>query len=133
MNVLTKYVMAAFLVCAASLANAEMVYDNVESGLLSVYPAGSIMTNEKADAALATVDQFTASAEARYLDEQRVCYTKFFAQRCLDTAKDNHRVTIKAIRQVDIEANRYKRQARADESERSLNERNASREANKPK
>ncbi len=128
---LKKCLLLVLFGLTAQVAFAEEVYADVQSGLLEVYPAGSITSGAKADAALSLVDQFTASTEARYIDEQRVCYTKFFVTRCLDRAKADHHVTASAINKIGIEANRFKRQARADDSERVLTERKANRAANK--
>lgn len=132
MSFLKKCLLSMLLACSAQVVLAEEVYADVESGLLSVHPAGSVTTVDKADAALAAVDQFTVSTEAHYIDVQRVCYEKFFVQHCLDKAKDDHRVTVKAINQVEIEANRFKRQARADDSVQRLKARNDNRAATKP-
>lgn len=132
MSFLKKCLLAMLLACSAQAVLAEEVYADVESGLLSVHPAGSITSVDKADAALAAVDQFAASTEARFIDAQRVCYGKFFVQHCLDKAKDDHRVTVKAINQVEIEANRFKRQVRADDSAQRLKARNDNRAAIKP-
>lgn len=131
MFVLKNSLMAILLAFTAHSALAEEVYADVVDGLVNVYPAGSITTGKKAEDALAAVDRFTAVSEARYIELQRVCYGKFFTTRCLDSAKDDHRVTLKAINKVEIEANRYQRQARADEADRSIQERNAARSQNK--
>jgi colicin import membrane protein len=131
MFVLKNSLLAIVLAMVAQSVMAEEVYADVAAGLVQVYPAGSITSSVKADAALAAVDHFTTLSEARYIELQRVCYDKFFTTHCLDNAKDDHRVTLKAINKVEIEANRYQRQARADEADRSIQERNAARNQNK--
>lgn len=132
MNGLKKVLLAMLLVAMVPAAFAEEVYVDVEDGLLSVYPAASITTGDKADAALEAVDHFKATTEAAYIEAQRICYGKFFVTHCLDKVKADHRVTVKAINKVEVEANRFKRQARADQSQRNIDERNANRAATKP-
>jgi len=124
-----KCLLGVLFAAVAPVVAAQTVYADVESGLLSVFPAGSIDSVAKADTALIAAQEFDASTQARYIEVQRACHGQFFSQRCLDSAKDDYRATINAINEVSVEANRFKRQARADDRGQALEERNARRAA----
>jgi hypothetical protein len=86
------------------------------------YPAGSIRSTEEADEILAEADKERLVIEDQYIAEQRDCYKKFFVASCLDGAKERNRVAGKQVRDVEVEANAYKRQAKADDRDKSLAE-----------
>lgn len=86
------------------------------------YPSGSIRSTDEADEILAEADKERLVIEDQYIAEQRDCYKKFFVAVCLDGAKERNRVAGKQIRDVEVEANAYKRQAKADERDKSLAE-----------
>lgn len=86
------------------------------------YPLGSIRSTDEADEILAEADKERLVIEDQYIAEQRDCYKKFFVAVCLDGAKERNRVAGKQIRDVEVEANAYKRQAKADDRDKSLAE-----------
>jgi colicin import membrane protein len=132
MSVVKKSLLSCLLFALMPMAYAEEVYPTVRSALVEVYPAGSIVSSEQADAALSIAARLSTDADNFYLEQQRLCYDKFFLNYCLNVAKDNHRVTMNAIKTVEIQANRFQRQLRADEADRRIAERQANREAVKP-
>jgi hypothetical protein len=76
----------------------------------------------QADQQLASVARERAGIEARYAERERVCYDKFFVNNCLDEAKERRRSALAAQRAIEIQAERFKRQAAVDERDRKLAE-----------
>ena len=60
----------------------------------------------------ATLAEFAASEE--------VCYAKFFVNNCLDKAKEKRRSRLAILRAIEVEAERYKRQAAVDQRDREV-------------
>ncbi|WP_034297788.1 hypothetical protein [Herbaspirillum sp. RV1423] len=89
------------------------------------YPSGSIHSVDYADEVLAEADKERTIIEDQYIDEQRGCYKKFFVSSCLEDAKERNRVAVKQVRDVEVEANAYKRQAKADDRDKALAEQRA--------
>lgn len=106
---------AATTVSAQQPAQAEPTFNQR-------YPAASIHSTEAADAALEAANKERAMLEDRYLDDQRACYKKFFVSSCLEAAKERNRASVKEVKEVEVVANAYKRQAKADERDKSLSE-----------
>ena len=84
------------------------------------YPAGSIQSVEIADAALLESGRERTAVEARYKADEHKCYSKFFATKCLDEAKERRRLALTRVRSVEIEANSFKRRERVVERDRAL-------------
>lgn len=82
-----------------------------------VPPVASVV---QADQQLAAVARERAAIEARFAERERVCYAKFFVNRCLDEAKERHRNALAAQRAIEIQAERFKRQAVVDERDRQM-------------
>lgn len=61
-----------------------------------------------------------AKAEAEFAASEQQCYTKFFVNNCLDQAREKRRTTLAALHEVEIEAERYQRQAKVDERDRAV-------------
>jgi hypothetical protein len=74
----------------------------------------------QADQQLAAVARERAAIEARFAERERVCYNKFFVNRCLDEARERHRNSLAVQRAIEIQANRFKRQAVVDERDRQM-------------
>lgn len=89
------------------------------------YPSGSISSTDAADEILAEADKERQVINDQYIDDQRACYHKFFVASCLEDAKERNRVAVKQVRDVEVEANAYKRQAKADERDKALSEQHA--------
>lgn len=86
------------------------------------YPPGSIQSVETADKVLTDAQQERARAEAKFADDERACYPKFFVTSCVDAAKEERRRTLAQVQQVEVEANAFKRRARVEERDRALAE-----------
>ncbi|ASU41334.1 hypothetical protein hmeg3_08800 [Herbaspirillum sp. meg3] len=89
------------------------------------YPSGSIQSTDAADEILLEADKERQVINDQYIDEQRACYKKFFVSSCLEAAKERNRVAVRQVRDVEVEANAYKRQAKADDRDKSLAEQHA--------
>jgi hypothetical protein len=76
----------------------------------------------QADQQLAAVARERAAIEARFAERERVCYDKFFVNNCLDEAKERRRNALAAQRAIEVQAERFKRQAAVDARDRNLAE-----------
>lgn len=85
-------------------------------------PPPPVTSVAQADQQLAAVARERAAIEARFAERERVCYDKFFVNRCLDEAKERHRSSLAAQRAIEVQAERFKRQAVVDERDRKLAE-----------
>lgn len=85
-------------------------------------PPPPVTSVAEADQQLAAVARERAAIEARFVERERVCYTKFFVNNCLDEAKEQHRSALVAQRAIEIQANRFKRKAVVEERDRNLAE-----------
>jgi hypothetical protein len=81
-----------------------------------------VTSTAQADQQLAAVARERTAIEVRFAERERVCYSKFFVTRCLDEAKERHRSALAAQRAIEVQANRFKRQAAVDERDRKLAE-----------
>lgn len=61
-----------------------------------------------------------AAAEAEYAASEQVCHAKFFVNNCLEAAKEKRRSRLAVLRAVEVEAERYKRQATVDQRDREV-------------
>ncbi|WP_229411093.1 MULTISPECIES: hypothetical protein [unclassified Massilia] len=85
-------------------------------------PPPPVTSVAQADQQLAAVARERAAVEARFAERERVCYDKFFVNRCLDDAKERRRSALAAQRAIEVQAERFKRQAVVDERDRKLAE-----------
>ncbi|WP_225202790.1 hypothetical protein [Herbaspirillum sp. alder98] len=116
---LARLACAAALISAASVASADTP-TNAVTPLAERYPAGSIKSEQTAAAALAQGADDRRVLATQYVLDQRECYAKFLVSSCLEDAKDRKREAEKSIKQVEIEANTYRRQAQVDDRDQSL-------------
>lgn len=65
---------------------------------------------EQADATLVQVAKDRARVNDEFAASERVCYTKFFVNYCLDQAKEKRRAALSQLRAVEVEASHFKRQ-----------------------
>lgn len=70
---------------------------------------------------------------ARYVNEQRACYGKFFTSRCLDEARERHRVATNALRPIEVEANAFLRRYTAEQRDLALAQRREEDQADQKK
>jgi len=85
-------------------------------------PPPPVTSVAQADQYLAAVARERAAIEARFAERERVCYDKFFVNNCLDEAKERRRNALAAQRAIEVQAERFKRQAVVDERDRNLAE-----------
>jgi hypothetical protein len=85
-------------------------------------PPPPVTSVAQADQQLAAVARERAAIEARFAERERVCYDKFFVNNCLDEAKERRRSALAAQRAIEIQAERFKRQAIVEERDRNLAE-----------
>jgi colicin import membrane protein len=83
-------------------------------------PTPSFTSIAEADQALEQARRDRASLEKAYTDSERVCYERFFVNRCLDEAKERRRVGMGVVRATEVEAERYKRETAANDHDREL-------------
>jgi colicin import membrane protein len=84
------------------------------------YPAGSITSEQMADRALADARQARTEIETRFINEQQACHPKFFVTSCVDQAKERRRQALAQLRPIEIEANTFKRKARVEARDQTL-------------
>jgi colicin import membrane protein len=84
--------------------------------------APPVTSTAQADQQLAAVARERAGIEARFAERERVCYDKFFVTSCLDEAKERRRAGLAAQRAIEVQAERFKRQAGVEERDRKLAE-----------
>lgn len=87
------------------------------------FPPGSIRSVAQADTALSEAAAEQVEIEARFATEEQACYPNFFTTSCIQQAKDRRRISLSALRQVEIEANAFKRKARLAERDQALADR----------
>jgi hypothetical protein len=105
---------AQFAALLAACAGPEVVPREV--------PPPPVTSVAQADQQLAAVARERAAIEARFAERERVCYDKFFVNKCLDEAKERHRSALAAQRAIEVQAERFKRQAIVEERDRNVAE-----------
>ena len=85
-------------------------------------PPPPVTSVAQADQQLAAVARERAAIEARYTERERVCYSKFFTNNCLDEAKDTRRRALADQRAIEVQAAHFKRQAVVEERDRNMAE-----------
>lgn len=83
-------------------------------------PPPPVTSVAQADQQLAAVARERTAIEARFAERERVCYTKFFVNNCLDDAKEQRRTALAAQRSIEVQASRFKREAVVQERDRNL-------------
>lgn len=116
---------------AASLA-AEPADSAASDGLRDRFPAGSIDSVERADAAIAATKGAKGRVEKDFKDQARACLKAILVNQCLDRARDLQRRRTSEIDAVALEADRYKRRERADRLAADRAQRDAERAAKAP-
>jgi len=85
-------------------------------------PPPPVSSVAQADQQLGAVARERAAIESRFAERERVCYDKFFVNRCLDEAKERRRTALAAQRAIEIQAQHFKRQAVVEERDRQMAE-----------
>jgi len=112
--ILRSALLATFTFTLAACAGPEPVPREV--------PPPPVTSVAQADQQLAAVARERAGIEARFAERERVCYSKFLVNNCLDEAKERRRSALAAQRAIEVQASRFKRQALVDERDRNLAE-----------
>jgi len=73
-----------------------------------------------ATARLEKVKTERAAIEAAFASSERVCYTKFFVNNCLDEAKEKRRSALAYERALEVEAEHFRRKAIVDQRDRDV-------------
>jgi hypothetical protein len=118
-SVTDKRTLRAFSVVALAALLAACASQDVAPREVPPPPVTSVA---QADQQLAAVARERAAIEARFAERERVCYDKFFVNNCLDEAKERRRSALAAQRAIEVQAERFKRQAIVDERDRNLAE-----------
>ncbi len=118
-----RWTLRGALVCALSVMTVASAAESLEDALVKRYPTGSIASVATAKSALAEVDAARREAEQRFGNERMQCFEKFFTSSCLSDAKDVRRMSLSAIRRVEVEANAFIRKEKAAERDRTIAER----------
>jgi colicin import membrane protein len=74
----------------------------------------------EAEARLAKAAADRARTEAAFAADERQCYTRFLVNDCLDKAREKRREGLSGLRAIEVESQRFIRQARVDERDRAL-------------
>lgn len=77
------------------------------------YVQGSIHSVETADQALAEIRVEREKIERRFAEEEWGCYDRFFTNLCLTGIEERKRSAMQQLRQVELEANAFKRRDKA--------------------
>lgn len=119
-----KFCIAACLALWAAGAIAQpAAKEPTLSASASRYPAGTILTVEQAEQALADVMREHGEIEARFRAEEQECLPRFFATSCIEKAQERRRKATMELRSIEIEANVFKRRLRVEERDKALAER----------
>jgi Skp family chaperone for outer membrane proteins len=76
----------------------------------------------QADERIAGVAAERAAIEARHAERERVCYDKFFVNNCLDEARERRRLALAAQREIEVEAEHFKRKDAVDQRDKAIAE-----------
>jgi colicin import membrane protein len=128
MNVLPRLIV--FIACLLFLVGLARGQDATD--LMERFAPGSIQSIEAADAALAAVAEERRRVDARFAQEEQACTSDFFVTRCVEKAKERRRQVAIALDSIELEAQRHKRQERALQRDRALEERRLRRDENEP-
>lgn len=119
------------LTVVLSLATLHAVASGTDE-IVTRYPRGSIDSVESADAALADVKREREEVEARALDTEYACYSKFFSSPCVNKVREQRRVDLERLRPIEVEANAFKRRDVVEKRDRVLEEQRAREEREAP-
>ncbi len=117
-------------IAALALAFGSSTTAATSDGLRDRFPASSIDSTAKADAALAAVGAAKQSVEKEYKATAHECVKKFMVSDCLEEARTQRRDQLADIEAIQVEANRFKRRDKADRLEADRAQREGNRAAN---
>ncbi len=114
---------ATIYLLAAAFAAAPALAQNIGQDPVGAPRVPQSHSVEQANATLAQVARDRAKVNEEFAASERVCYTKFFVNSCLDEAKEKRRAALSQLRAVEVEASHYKRQDSVDRRDAELAER----------
>lgn len=120
-----KRAIGVALLVTAQFANAQGTSAMLSASLLTRYPAGTILTADMANLALAQVLTVRTQIESQFAMEEQACYPTFFASSCLEDTKERRHAALAKIRPIEIEANTFNRRMRVLERDNALAEKHA--------
>lgn len=121
-RMLSRLLACLALLCAAA-AHAGDNEPEVEQALAAAFPAQSIDSVERANAAREAVVDARAAVAHRFANEKSACYDRFFVSSCLIDVRNRERQANKVVRRVEVEANAFLRRERAAERDRAVAQR----------
>jgi colicin import membrane protein len=116
------FCMFAIALASAGPALAASGEAGASSPLASRYQPGSIQSGERAAQALAEVERERAGIAARFVADERACMDRFFANTCVEDARERQRHALAEVRTIEVEANALLRRLRVEERDRALAE-----------
>jgi colicin import membrane protein len=119
---------AALIASMSCVAPAFAQADSAASSSLVQRYSGRIGSADVAERALAEVTKERSGIDKRFAAEQHACFDDFFANSCVDKAKERRRQALEELRKVEVEANAFLRQTRANEKDMALEEKRVERE-----
>jgi hypothetical protein len=97
----------------------------VNTDVVINFPKTDTVTSvEQADTVLEAVSLSKAQIDWRYKQKEQICYTRFFVNHCLLSAKNEKRVDLAQVKKMEVEANRFKRKDNVEQMDRALAEKN---------
>ena len=107
----------ALALAAFGVAPAAAADPSTTPVLREQFPAGSIDSTPRADAALAATGSAKTALEKEYKAQALACAKEFLVNACLDRARVTRRTRLADVTAVELDAERYKRRERADRVE----------------
>ncbi len=126
----SEAILSIFLLSIAGMAIAQNA--DPSSVLRGHFPAGSIQSPEQASAALDAVQKEQQRLDAEYKTRQRACYERFLVTSCVEDENVSYQKQTATINAIELEANRFQRQRKAQESEQKRQAEEAERLKNAP-
>lgn len=124
--------LALAMFASAGCAALKPAQEQVKAQADAQAPVPASTSVQQADARLAEAASLRAAAESRFLEREQVCYTQFFVNNCLDTAKDERHAALAGLRPIEIEASRFKRAHAVEQRDLALEVSNAKTDAQPP-
>ncbi|MDB5729396.1 MAG: hypothetical protein JWQ00_2601 [Noviherbaspirillum sp.] len=107
---------------------AHVVQDIASSTLSTWFRPGSIQSKERAEQVLSEAGRERAEIAAKFAVSERACEGQFFANSCIENARERQRHDLAAVRKIEVEANALLRRLRIEERDRAVAEKRAGQE-----
>jgi hypothetical protein len=123
-----RVIRVALIASITCVASAFAQGGSVASSELVHRYSGRIGSVEVAERALAEVGKERSGIDERFAADQHACFEDFFANSCVDKAKERRRLALEEVRKVEVEANAFLRQARVNQRDKALEDKRLERE-----